>query len=162
MPNPNARLTLRLTSVISNIEPERYMALKIEDAASGQTVAQFELLGEHLLDLLSGREVGAMGGLPAFLIEEKNRPTLGKKMGIVERRFSMGDYNEDTIQRWATLHSGALDFHQFSVTKNNAAQYVVVFRFYEQPELVESVRAVKQATVYHLPGPAVESNRRRA
>lgn len=162
MPKPNARLTLRLTSVTSNVEPERYMALKIEDAASGQTVAQFELLAEHLLDLFSGREVGGVDGVPAFLIEEGNRRTLGKAMGVVQRRFSTRDHNDDTVQRWANLHAGALGFHEASVTKNNAAQYVVIFRFYEEPERIEVARSIKQATIDHVPPPAIESNRRRA
>jgi hypothetical protein len=160
MPKPNARLTLRLTPVTSNIEPERYLSLKIDDADSGQTVVQFDLLAEHLLDMFSGREVGALDGVPAFLIEERNRPTLGKTMGVVERRFSTGDHNEDTVQRWAQLHVGALGFHEFSVTKNNAAQYVVTFRFYEEPERAEVARSIKQATVDHVPPPAIESSRR--
>lgn len=162
MPNPNARLTLRLTPVTSNIEPERYLSLKIDDADSGQTIVQFELLAEHLLDMFSGREVGGVDGVPAFLIEEGNRHTLGKTMGVVQRRFSTSDHNEDTVQRWAALHAGALGFHEFSVKKNNASQYVVTFRFYEEPERAEVMRSVKQATVDHVPPPAIESNRRRA
>jgi hypothetical protein len=100
--------------------------------------------------------------MPAYVVEERNRSSLGKAMGVVERRFSIGDYNDDTVRRWAQLHCGALGFHEFNMTKNNASQYVVTFRFYEEPERAEVMRSIKQATVDHVPPPAIESRRRQA
>lgn len=150
MPESNARLTMRLSPVTSNRDPERYMSLVIEDIISGRQVAAFELLGEHLLDLLGGRQIGGADGVPAWLIPPRDRPALGRLTFVTEHRFEMGKYNDDTVQRWARRNSPALGAHEFSVKKNNASMHVVRFVFYvdaADQEWLPEIAAAKQATM---------------
>lgn len=150
MPTPNARLTMRLSPVTSNRDPERYMSLVIEDVTSGRTVASFELVGEHLLDLLGSRQVGGVEGMPAWLVEPRDRPALGKLMFITEHQFNMRDYNDDTVQRWARRNGPALGAHEFSVTENNAGMHVARFVFYvylDNQDRLGEIAASKQATM---------------
>lgn len=130
MPKPNARLTMRLSPVTSNRDPERYMSLVIEDVTSGLRVASFELLGEDLLDLLGGRQVGGVDGVAAYLVEPHERPALGCHSFTTEHRFTMARYNDDTVERWAKRTSGALDAASYRVTKNNAGMLLVLFTYY--------------------------------
>lgn len=150
MPKPNARLTMRLTPVTSNQEPDRYMSLVIEDITSGMRIASFELLGEHLLDLLGGRQVGGVDGMPAYLVEPADRPVLGCHVFHTEHRFPMGRYNDDTVERWAKRTSGALDAASYRVTKNNAQMLVVLFTYYTNAALPadrEHLQEERQATM---------------
>lgn len=150
MPENNARLTLRLSPVTSNRDPGHYMALVIEDAISGLRVASFELMGEHLLDLLSGRQVGSVEGVPAYLIERENRGALGCHSFLTQHHFPMGRYNDDTVERWAASTSRALDAAEHRVKKNNAGQIVVTFVYYTTatlPAQVEALREERQATM---------------
>jgi hypothetical protein len=150
MHKPNARLTMRLTRVTSNVEPERYMSLVIEDVISGRQVAAFELLGEHLLDLLGGRQVGGVDGMDAWLVEPRDRPALGKLTFTTEHRFELGKYCDDTVARWARRTAPALGAHEYSVKKNNAAMNVVRFVFYVYPdeqERLAEIAAARQATM---------------
>lgn len=150
MPDPNARLTMRLTSVTSNQDPEHYMVLKIEDATSGLTVAQFELLGDDLMDLLSNRQVGGVDGVPAYLVEPTSRPALGCHRFTTDVRFRGSQYNDDTVERWAGRTSGALDAASYRISKNNDGMIVVTFVYYTSaalPAQVEALREERQATM---------------
>lgn len=135
MPKPNARLTMRLTSVTSNRDPEHYMVLKIEDATSGLTVAQLELLGEDLMDLLGNRQVGGVDGMPAYLTEPENRAALGCHTFTTSHRFPLSHYNDDTVDRWAARNSRALDAASYRVIKNNTRMAVVTFTYYTNAAL---------------------------
>lgn len=150
MPKPNARLTMLLTSATSNQDPEHYMVLKIEDATSGLTVAQFELLGDDLMDLLSHRQVGGMDGVPAYLVEPKSRPALGCRRFTTDVRFRDSQYNDDTVERWAERTSGALDAASYRISRNNASMIVVNFEYYTNaalPAQVEALREERQAAM---------------
>lgn len=150
MPTPNARLTMRLSPVTSNRDPERYMSLVIEDVTSGRQVAAFELVGEHLLDLLGGRQVGGVDGMSAWLVEPRDRAALGKLTFVTEHHFDMGKYCDDTVQRWARRTGPALGAHEYSVKKNNAGMLVVRFVFYtyaDNQERLAELTAEKQATM---------------
>lgn len=150
MPDPNARLTMRLTPVTANRAPERYMSLVIEDVTSGLRIAQFDLLGDDLLDLLGNRQVGGTDGIPAYLIERENRGALGCHTFNTEHRFRMSQYNDDTVDRWAARTSRALDAASYRVTKNNARMLVVTFVYYTTAALsdqVEALREERQATM---------------
>lgn len=150
MPQPNAHLTMRLTPVTSNRDPERYMSLVIEDITSGLRIASFELLGEHLLDLLSNRQVGSVDGLPAYLIEPEMRGALGCHTFLTDHRFPTGKYNDDTVERWAQRTSRALDAAKYGISKNNAGMIVVTFTYYTNAALPadrERLQEERQATM---------------
>jgi hypothetical protein len=156
MPENNARLTVRLSPVTSNIEPSRYLSLVVEDAASGQRIVQIALLGDALLDLFSGRQVGDVEGLPAYLIEESERVTLGKTRTNTSRRFSAASHTEGAVTQWAERNAVVLGAHSFSVKRNNSAQYVALFTYYaDVPEgrELETWTGIKQAAMDVLSTP---------
>jgi hypothetical protein len=158
MSEHNARLTLRLSPVTSNREPQHYMSLVVQDVISGHHVAEFELLGDDLMELLGNRQVGSVDGVAAWLIEAKDRQVLGKRKITTTRRFSMFTHNDDTLARWAKRNAGAAGAHTFGTHKNNASQIVVTFVHYTEcdtEQQAEELRALKQATMDVLAPPAV-------
>lgn len=159
MPKPNARLNLHLTAVTSNRDPERYMSLVIKDAVSGRRIADFELLPEHVMDLIAGRQVGSVEGVAAWLIEPQDRHVLGQRNFNSTRRFSTHAHNDDTVERWAKLNAGAMGAHQFRISRNNAGQHVVTFTYYMQTNddaVLADFAERKQATMAHLTPPAAD------
>lgn len=150
MPEANARLTMRLTPVTSNQDPDRYMSLVIEDVTSGLRIASFELLEEHLLDLLGNRQVGGHDGIPAWLIEPERRNALGMNTFRTEHAFPAAQYNDDTVDRWASRVSGALGAASYSVSPSNTGQLRVAFTYYTSaglPADVERLREERQAAM---------------
>lgn len=150
MPQPNAHLTMRLTPVTSNQEPERYMSLVIEDVRSGLRIASFELVGDDLLDLLGGRQVGGVDGVPAYLIEPEHRPALGCHTFTTEHHFPMSQYNDDTVERWAKRTSGALGAANYRLSKSNQGTLRVYFTYYTKaalPAVINDLREERQATM---------------
>jgi len=158
MPKPNARLTLRLSPVTSNMHPERYMSLVIEDAESHQRVVSFELLGDDLLELLAGRTVGSVDGVDAWLIESRDRPTLGRRRFTTARHFS--DDSEDAVRTWARRNGPPLGAHEYQVNRTNGGTWRVVFVYYALANTdahVAEVAKIKQDTMDVLPSPSSES-----
>jgi len=156
MPDPNAHLTMRLSPVVSNMEPYRYMSLVIVDITSGRRIAEFELLPEHLMELLSSSQIGGVSGIPAWLIEPEDRHALGKNSFTTQRRFNVHKHNDDTVRRWAQKNSAAAGAHTFRVSKNNASQIVVTFVFYTEHagQELDVTQSTKQATMDHVAPPA--------
>lgn len=159
MPKPNARLTLQLSPVTSNRDQGNYMSLVIADAVSGRRVADFELLAEHLLDLLGNRQVGGVEGVPAWLIEPRDRHVLGQHHFITSRRFSTHTHNDDTVERWAKLNAGAMGANKFRISKNNSSQHVVTFDYYatvDSPAALDELIELNAGAMDHLTPPAAD------
>lgn len=159
MPKPNARLALRLSPVTSNQEPGRYMRLAIEDIVSGHRVAEFELIGEHLLDLLGNRQVGGADGMPAWLIEAKERETLGMRTFTTERGFDAASYTDGTVEEWASRFCGKIGADKFSVRRDNnntlRARFVY-FTHADNDADVIAINARRQATMDALVAPIAD------
>jgi len=149
MPNHNARLTMRLTPVTSNQEPELYLSLVIEDAISGLRVAAFDLLPQDVMDLMSQRQVGGVDGVKAWLLEPEMRDALGMKQFTTNYNFPASQYNDDTVERWARRISGALGAASYSVSMSNDRQLRVRFTYYTNalPASVEREREQRQAAM---------------
>jgi hypothetical protein len=156
MPDPNARLTMRLSPVTSNREPGHYMSLVISDITSGQRVAQFDLLGDHLLDLLATRQVGGVDGMDAWLIEPDNRQNLGRMHGTTTRRFPTATFEEVEVMRWCATNCRAIGGTNWRISQNNAGMHVVTWDHYvetlDQVELDAVIRR-RQDTMDVLPDP---------
>jgi hypothetical protein len=156
MPEKNARLTLRMSPVTSNRQPEQYISLVVHDAVSGQRIVQFELLGQDVLDLFSNRQVGGVDGLEAWVIEPELRHTINRMHGTTTRRFPTSKFEESAVALWCSQNCSALGGTSWRVTQNNASMHVVHWDYYvdvrTQPEL-DAVMQVRQDTMDVLPEP---------
>jgi len=156
MPDPNARLTIRMSPVTSNRQPEQYMSLVVADATSGQTVAQFELLGQHLLDLLGNRQVGGVDGMDAWLIEPDARRYLGHMHGTTVRRFPTARFEEQAVANWCAGNCRAIGGATWRVSQNNASMHVATWDHYvdtRDPQELDAVLMRRQDTMDVLPEP---------
>lgn len=150
MPPANAHLTMRMTQVTSNQEPYQYTKVEVEDATSGLTIASFELSPDQVVDLIAGRLVGDVDGVPAWLIEPELRGALGCRSFTTSCRFRTYQCNDDTVDRWAKRTSGALGAATYATSRNNSHQTVVLFRYCTQSTTdakVEELREMRQAAM---------------
>ena len=160
MPDNNARLALRLSAVTSNRDPGRYMTLVVTDIASDQRIVQMDLLGEHLLELLSSMQVGGADGLEAWIIEPADRATIGKIRGVTSRRFSIYEHDEDAIAKWAGECLDAMGAHGFRLSQNNEGKFVVAFEHYIDTRWQEEANDLiydRQADLDRMAGPPRKS-----
>lgn len=159
MDDKNARLTMRLVPVTANSEPSQYMKLVVEDAVSGLTIIEMELLGEHLLDMLGNRQVGGVDGLEAWLLPEPLRSNLGRKRGITRRLFPMRDHEEEDVRDWCAYHGPALGAVSWTVSRQNTGSYNVAwYHYFDMPDdQLKAVLTVRQDTMDMIPEPARKS-----
>lgn len=131
---PNANLTIQMFPVTSNVEPGRYIKIVVSDIDSGRDVAHFELLPEHLMDLLGNRQVGGVKGVPAWLIEPERRAVLGMRSFFTQCVFPGSKYKEDSLGRWARSVCSALGATDYQIRPNNSGEYRVGFTHYVRLE----------------------------
>jgi hypothetical protein len=167
VPANNTRVTIRLSPVISNQEPYRYLELRIIDAVSGLEIVHVQLHAQDALDLLSNSQVGDLDGIEAWVIDRPLRDKLGFVHVHVSRDFPSfppegweadGDRYatwKAALKNWADETAVAIGCDSATCSPRNTGRTTVTVRSYLPPDTdTESWRRTKGEILAALPGPA--------
>lgn len=158
MPDPNTKLTMRLSPVTSNKAPYRYLALTIEDVASGTRFVQMNLEPEHVMQMISNQQVGEVQGMDAWLLPAEHRHQLGKLSRNVSVDVERWGRERADINQWAEHARVAIRADSVSARAQNTGNWHIVFTFYLDParEDLSAYMADRQTLLDELPRPKAD------